>query len=314
MASALHSLFIEISPGSLRYIEASKADSGEVLVHAAKHFPFEGASKTKIAEILKQAAGAGQLNVAAASIWSSAIIVRRITMPLMADRELKGAIGFEAEKHIPYPVNECVLDYITLRKMQASKQMELMLIVAKKDFINEKRQIAEEAGIALNFIDIHPFALSNAYAAARPDAAGGTVSLVHLGDMERAMFTGLNFVSIMKGGQPQLVRDLGQDTTPGLDGKPSPEAVNQISEKIRGSVEFYENSTEEEITDLYVSGQGAALAEVLDAVAKATEKKVNSWTCSDKVKFEAKEAEELIKKQEKEFLVCLGLAVRGLKS
>jgi len=312
LAEATHSIFVDIAPHHLRFIEASKSGS-DFTIHNAGVIPIDSLAKGKLGESVKKAINPNSLSFASAavSIWTSAIVVRRITMPLMADKDLRSAIGFEAEKHIPYPINECVLDHITLRKMQGSKQMELMLIVGKKDMINERRLAMEEIGLSVNFIDIHPFSLSNAFSAFQPPSTGAT-AFVHVGDVVKGAFAGTNFVAVTKAGQPQLVRDLGSEAAGLSDAKVSSEAIDALIEKIKASIEFYENSTEEEIGELLVAGQGLSDQAIIDAVATGAEKKVRVWGFVEKIKFESKTAEELLKKNEREFLVCMGIAARAL--
>ncbi len=315
MASTARSLFADIGTNSLRYLEVSRGPA-EWIVHAGGKISLDGMGKGKIGEALKQKLNpqGAVFDTIGASIWTSTIFVRRITMPLMTPQELKGALAFEAEKHVPYPINECAMDSVIVRKMQGSKQMELMLIVAKKDLINERRLMMEEAGLGLGFVDIHPFALANAFAACAAPAAGQATTFLHIGDIEKFSFAGANFVSIMKDGQPQLVRDLGQETSPANEAKISTEAMEKLSEKIKSSIEFYENSAEEEINEVFIGGQGAYADDALKFIEQSTEKKIKTFSFLDKVKFESKEAEETVRKQEREYLVCMGLAVRGLKS
>ena len=197
--------------------------------------------------------------------------------------------------------------------MQGSRQMDLMLIVGKKDMINERRLAMEECGLALNFIDIHPFALANAFTTFAPEAGTGAAGLVHVGDVVKFAFAGTNVVTVLKDGQPQLVRDLGQDTAAAATSI-SKEAMQALAEKIKSSIEFYENSAEEEITDLYLAGQGASAPETADFLAQAVEKKIKPLGFAAKVKYGSKEVEETMRAKEREYLVCLGLAVRGLKA
>lgn len=314
MAEGSQSIFVDISAQSLRFVSAS-GTTADLTIHHCGQIPVDSLAKGKLGEAAKKSMNPNGVVFAsaAASIWTPAIVVRRITMPLMADKELKGAIGFEAEKHIPYPINECVLDYLILRKMQGSRQMELMLIVGKKDMINERRLAMEECGLALNFIDIHPFALANAFTSFVPQEGTGAAAVVHIGDVVNFSFAGTNVVTVLKGGQPQLVRDLGQETAAGLTAI-SKEAVQAVAEKIKSSVEFYENSAEEEIGDLYLAGQGAAAQETCDLIAQSTEKKIKPWGFADQIKYASKEVEATLKAKEREYLVCLGLAARGLKA
>ena len=97
MAEVSPSIFVDISPQSLRFITAS-GTVADLTIHHCGSLPIESLAKGKLGEAAKKAMNPSGLTFAsaAASIWTPAIVVRRITMPLMADKELKGAIGFEA--------------------------------------------------------------------------------------------------------------------------------------------------------------------------------------------------------------------------
>ena len=51
----------------------------------------------------------GRVRISVSS--GSSLLIRRIKLPLMTPAELKGAIIYEAEGHIPFPVEECLLDF-----------------------------------------------------------------------------------------------------------------------------------------------------------------------------------------------------------
>src|SRR5918998_5578559 len=42
------------------------------------------------------------------------VVVRLLDFPRMSPEDLKGAISFEAQDHIPIPIDEAILDYVVL--------------------------------------------------------------------------------------------------------------------------------------------------------------------------------------------------------
>lgn len=313
MASTTTTLNLEISPSSIRLLALSKSGDGYAVNYAAS-VEETGINKGKVQDLLKQyagAAGAGP-KVLATSIWASAIFVRPITMPLMTQAELKGGIKFEAEKHLPFPVDECVLDYYMIRKT-GGRNMEVMLVAAKKDLVEERRKMIEETGYQISFIDIHPFAVSNAFSAFQPEYKSKLTGFVHIGDTTGGAFGGINVLNVMKEGMPVMVRDIGQDTVAG-QGALTQEAVDRLAGKVSNAVGFYENSTDEEIEEVYLTGAGARSPELAAALEKILERKVSKWSAADKLKFEPNETKASFHEKEGDFSVCLGLGVRGLKS
>jgi type IV pilus assembly protein PilM len=59
--------------------------------------------------------------------------------------ELEEQIDWEAEQQIPYDIKDVEIDYEVLRKRPEQGQMDVLLVAAKKDEINDTAQLAREA-------------------------------------------------------------------------------------------------------------------------------------------------------------------------
>src|SRR5919107_510551 len=65
------------------------------------------------------------------------VVVRLLDFPRMSPDDLKGAIGFEAQDHIPMPIDEAILDYMVLGPQGEGSDLDRILIVAaQKDMIS----------------------------------------------------------------------------------------------------------------------------------------------------------------------------------
>lgn len=309
-----HSVSLEISTNSLRLIDISKIGD-QFLVHGCTYIEFANPSKNKIQEALKQVlhSGLAQGKLVSTSVWSSSVIVRPISLPIMTAGELKGAIRFEAEKHLPFSIDDCILDYFVMKKVSTNRQMEVMLVAAKKELIEERRKMVEEGGFSLKFVDIHPFAVSNAFSLFHSTEKGKSIAFIHIGDMINNCFAGSNFVNILKDGVPVVVRDLGQDNVPGKESV-SLESINSLVENIKSSIAFYENSNEEVVDNVYISGQGASEEKINERLSEVLEKKIEKWGFASKVKFASEEPKKVLEKNESDFTICMGLAARSFKS
>src|SRR6186997_2557966 len=71
----------------------------------------------------------------AASLSGNAVIVKKISLPVMTDTELAESIYWEAEQYIPFDIQDVNLDYQILDRGDASggKAMEVLLVAAKKE-------------------------------------------------------------------------------------------------------------------------------------------------------------------------------------
>ena len=103
----------------------------------------------------------------AASLSGSAVIVKKITLPLMTDAELAESIYWEAEQYIPFDTQDVNLDYQVTEAGDAEGRgtMEVLLGAAKKEKIADYTAVISQAGRVPVVVDVDTFALQNAYEA-----------------------------------------------------------------------------------------------------------------------------------------------------
>lgn len=92
-------------------------------------------------------------------------ITRNISVPKMTLQELDEAIKWEAERYIPFPINEVVLDYYVLDNpddIAEGGQLEVVIAAARLDFVTQQMEYLKQAGLDPVVIDIKPFALLRA--------------------------------------------------------------------------------------------------------------------------------------------------------
>jgi len=102
----------------------------------------------------------------AVSLSGSAVIVKKISLPVMTDAELADAIGWEAEQYIPFDIQDVNLDYQILdggTGAGSKGTMDVLLVAAKKDKIADYTGVIAQAGCQPIVVDVDAFALQNAY-------------------------------------------------------------------------------------------------------------------------------------------------------
>src|SRR4051795_13732066 len=77
----------------------------------------------------------------ALSVSGQSVIIRKITVPMMTPAELEEQIHWEAEQHIPFDIKDVQVDYQVLKRRPEASQMDLLLVAAKKDQINDFAQL-----------------------------------------------------------------------------------------------------------------------------------------------------------------------------
>ena len=82
----------------------------------------------------------------ATAISGSSVIVKKIQLPSMTEQELAESIHWEAEQYIPFDIQEVNLDYQVVDPGGAGGTMDILLVAAKKDKINDYQSVITQAG------------------------------------------------------------------------------------------------------------------------------------------------------------------------
>jgi type IV pilus assembly protein PilM len=100
------------------------------------------------------------------SLSGNAVIVKKITLPVMTPSELDESISWEAEQYIPFDIQDVNLDYQILDPgtgPDSRGSMEVLLVAAKKEKIGDYTTVIAQAGRTPVVVDVDAFALQNAY-------------------------------------------------------------------------------------------------------------------------------------------------------
>jgi type IV pilus assembly protein PilM len=120
----------------------------------------------------------------AASLSGNAVIVKKISLPVMSATELDESIYWEAEQYIPFDIQDVNLDYQILEGgagPDAKGSMEVLLVAAKKEKIADYTGVIAQAGRVPVVVDVDAFALQNAFELNYGFEAGSVVVLLNAG-------------------------------------------------------------------------------------------------------------------------------------
>jgi len=181
---------IDIGSHSIKLLELTRSGSGAKLVRFA-YVPLppeaivQGSfmNAPAISEAIREAydkAGFKAKDVAA-SVSGHSVIVKRISLPRQSAEELSETIRWEAEQYIPFDINEVHLDYQILQEATVDDQMDVLLVAAKKDLIDDYTSVITESGLNLAVMDVDAFALGNMYEFNYDIPEDKAVALVNIG-------------------------------------------------------------------------------------------------------------------------------------
>jgi type IV pilus assembly protein PilM len=102
----------------------------------------------------------------AASVSGHEVISKKVDVPVMTDEELENRMQFELGHYIPYSINEVDVDYQILDAVKDRPNfMEVLLVAAKKETVNDHVNLIKLCDLHPMVIDVDYYALSNAFEA-----------------------------------------------------------------------------------------------------------------------------------------------------
>ena len=137
----------------------------------------------------------------ATSISGRAVIVKRIQMDSMTEELARDTIQFEVGDHIPFDINDVCLDFQILRQELPGNKMEVLLVAARKEVVESRRDLLAAAGVGLTAIDVDAFAIQRAYEVNYEPDPEHTAVLIHVGDL-------VTSINVVREGSTLFVRDL----------------------------------------------------------------------------------------------------------
>ena len=279
-------LGLDIGSFAVKVVELSSS-SDKIIVSAFGTVSVVNLSRQESAESIKKLLSQSGVTLkdAAISVSGSSVIERFITLPKMDTEALKGAIKFEAEKLIPFDINDCVIDYKILGGDDRDNKISVLLVAVKKEHLSLRLKLVEEAGLTPRLVDVDMFAASNAFMRCFKNPADKTVAILNMG-------ASLTNISILRGEGIYFARDLavgGNDFSAAISRMLSLDAgaaeelklspnekiqdvigcvrpiLNNLLDEVKMSFSYYENQTGKEIDEIYVTGGGSGIVGLADA-------------------------------------------------
>ncbi len=288
---------LDIGSYSIKCVEILRSKDKFVLNQAAL-LPLGNQSADNLTEILKPLAGlieAGKDHVRIVFSGSS-LLVRCIQLPVMTQGELKSAIRYEAENHIAFPINDCILDFQIVSQNADKKIMNVLLVAAKRDFIQEKLRMLTDLGIHPEIIDVDIFSLVNAFEmlGANPNPEEKTTGLLNIGHR-------VSSFAILHENLPLFVREISLGSS----------GLEPLMEELKHSIDFFENEIQGSLQTVWLSGGGSLAPGAAEALAAALSKKVLPWGATQKIEMAASVDRKFFEENRAVFNIALGLALRS---
>ncbi|MBH22875.1 MAG: pilus assembly protein PilM [Myxococcales bacterium] len=206
-----------------------------------------------VVDAIRQIVGRNKIKVkeTALSVSGHSVIIKKIPLPTMSREELEQSIQWEAEQYIPFDISDVYLAVEVLNQSAQPGQMDVLLVAAKKDLINDYVTVVKEAQLSPIIVDVDAFCLQNMFEVNYGELPGQTIVLLDIG----ASTININVVS---DGVTVFTRDISM-------------GGNQFTEEIQKQL----NITYEE-AETYKKGGGSSDAVIPHEVEKVIQQVADS--------------------------------------
>lgn len=266
------------------------------------------------------------------SLSGANVIVRFIRVPKMSKEQLDKAMVFEAEKYIPFNVDEVVLDSCILDDVAGSGQMNIILAAVKRDYITKYTELFQKMGIRINLVDINSFAIFNAYQFYCPDKISGVKAFMDMGDTQTSLLISSDqyprfMRSINIGGKDiskALMDELTVDileaerimTSNAEEDKnkilQAAEGVfDKLAKEIQLSFSYFTNKNDISVSEIFCSGGLVFQNVVIDNLRQRVGKEMNVWNPTEYMGFSDGMSAETFEVVASHLVVALGTALRA---
>ena len=268
------------------------------------------------------------------AVTGRAVIVRQVPMMPLPDAELKQAIRYEADKYIPFEVDEVILDCQRIEEPMPGEQMRVVLVAVKRTMIEEHVAMLDRLGLQPAVIDVDVFALGNAFEVRNARLGINDEEVRGLVDIG-ASKTNIN---IMRGSTCSFTREIylaGNDLTeavakrfgedpadvermkedPGGALETMQDAIvsvlEDIGSEIRLSFDYHENQFDQEVKEVYLSGGSVLFPGIDRMLSKVFSVETRLWDPVEALditspRFDASRLEGM----NSDMAVAVGLATR----
>lgn len=96
------------------------------------------------------------------AISGQSVFTRFVKLPPLQEDNIEQLVTFEAQQHVPFPLQEVVWDY---EMIEGADEKEVVIVAIKADSLDELNSAVNDSGLATAEVDVAPMAIYNAFRA-----------------------------------------------------------------------------------------------------------------------------------------------------
>ena len=126
----------------------------------------------------------------ALAVSGNSVIIRRLQIPAMEGPALAEQMEWEVKQNVPFAREEVIVDWEVLVPRTPDGQMEVVLVAAKREIVEQYVQVVKDAGLNPVVVDTDAFAMQNAVETSVNLQPDETIAVINVG----AHFTTISLV------------------------------------------------------------------------------------------------------------------------
>ena len=166
---------VDISSSSIKVLQLSKADDGKYRLdaYAVELLPVQAVvdknikASDKVGVVLRQAVKkiGSRRKFIAMAVAGASVVTRTIQINKeFNDNEIVEQIEIEADRYIPYPLEEVYYDFEIIGPSEKNPDlMDVLLAAARIETVDMRIAVAEEAGLKATIVDVETLAMEKAF-------------------------------------------------------------------------------------------------------------------------------------------------------
>ena len=268
------------------------------------------------------------------SISGYSVIVKKVNLAVMSEKEMEDHIMTEAEQYIPFDIQDVYIDFQDLKtNKDGYERTDVMLVAAKKEIVDDYLKMLESIGLQATIVDIDGFALENTYEYNTPKS--DSVALIDIGASKmniNIISKGMSVVArdIVVGSRQLTERIMGEfdlefeeaealklGVTPPDDKEKELQEIyssvcTQWIFEIKKAIDLYHsNFSDAPLSKLVLSGGGSKVEGLIDYLNQETNIKVERFNPFTNMKFSKRKIDpEYLKMVGPEMAIASGIAIR----
>lgn len=311
---------LDVGSTSVKLIELSGEPGSFMLENIAVVAVPERASSSAYEQAISLVLEGKELQTerVATSISGRKVAVRGMRFPVLAEKELEGAIRYEGSQVIAFDIDDSYADHCVLTSSDCGAQsMDVLFVAARKEAVDGRTSLLESTGLEPRVVGVDALVLLDALL--ERDELPETFGVVNMGASNTSIgitradavpfvrdidIAGISYTEEIAAALSIELDEAEKLKITGVEREPEAyRAVEMVTRRLvkelsRSVVYYQTRNNDSPVTELFLCGGASGLAGVKESIAEMLNVKVTNWSpleyvSIDDARFDAEAVKKL---------------------